>query len=393
MYEIRVASLSDFEGSHDQWSVLVRSMTRPSIFCTWEWIHTWWRHFGTDYSLRILFLYEDGNLSGILPLGLRYMRPEDCVVPVRVLSFCGTYELFPDHTDFIHDGPHAARLLSSMVDFLSIHFSDWDVLHFSHVDEDSHLMKFFSQNGSKLQSDLRQVSIAPYISLGYRYDGDFDKYLQSLSRNKRHDLRRRRKDLHTNQGIKYVHSGWNQDGMGINRLFELHRMRANSKKMRSSFQGEKLLRFHQRLSGIFSQDESLFLRFLSTGETTVAALYGFLFEGRLFAYQSGLDPAWERKGVGSVLMLEAIHEAAELGLTEFDFLRGGEAYKSTWTSEVRTLYDIWVYNNTNRSTLFRLYSQIRSVGTSMIRRFNLLRMLTNPPIKLMYRYDMFGGAQ
>jgi CelD/BcsL family acetyltransferase involved in cellulose biosynthesis len=366
MYKITVASVSDLESSRDQWNLLVRSMDRPSIFCTWEWIYTWWKHFGAPYSLRILFVYDGGELIGILPLGLRYMLPEDSLVPVRVLSFCGTYELFPDHTDLIHAGVYAKPCLKAILGFLSCNFKDWDVLHFSHVAEDRQLIKFFSHKEFGLHSDLRQVSIAPYIALKSSHDNNFEKYMQSLSRNKRHDLRRRRKALHTKYGINYRHSGPNQSGMGIRRLFELHAMRASSKKMKSSFQGEKLLQFHERISGIFAEDGALFLRFLATGETVVAALYGFLFAGRLFAYQSGLDPEWESKGVGSVLMLEAIEEAAERGLTEIDFLRGSEAYKGAWTSEARTLYDIWVYNTTARSTLFRLTNRVRSAGKGLI---------------------------
>ena len=369
MCKIRVATLSDSESSRDQWNLLVRSMDRPSIFCTWEWIQTWWEHFGEDYTPFVFFVYEDENLTGILPLGLRYMLPEDSLVPVRVLSFCGTYELFPDHTDLIYAGVHAKPCLNAILGFLSCNFKDWDVLHFSHVAEDSQLMKFFSHNGSRLHADLRQVSIAPYIALKSKYDNDFEKYMRSLSRNKRHDLRRRRKVLHTRYGINYMHSGPNQIDIGIRRLFELHAMRASRKKIKSSFRGEKLVQFHKRISEIFTGDGSLFLRFLATGETVVAALYGFLFAGRLFAYQSGLDPEWESKGVGSVLMLEVIDEAAERGLTEIDFLRGSEAYKGAWTSEARTLYDILVYNTSARSALFRLTNRVRSAGKGLICRF------------------------
>jgi hypothetical protein len=367
MYRVKVATLEEFSNCKEQWNSLVKSMKRPSVFCTWEWVHTWWEHFGGKYKAFIFFVYDNDYLIGILPLGLRRMVPEDGLVPVRVLSFFGTYEVYPDNTDFIYPGDDAGVCLKAVLEFLSTTFRNWDVLHFSHVAEDNHLLQFFSSIRSCLQSQVRAVSTAPYIPLESKFENDFEKYLQSLSRNKRHDLRRRRRGLHAKSGINYVHSIPGQSGVGIEQLFKLHSNRARKKRIKSSFQGEKLLRFHSKISETFEKEGFLFLRFLNTGSTAVAALYCFLFEGRLFAYQSGLDPNWESKGVGSVLMLEAISEAAECGLNEFDFLRGGETYKEVWTSEARTLYDVWVYNTTARSTLFRLSCRARSVIKKIIR--------------------------
>jgi hypothetical protein len=368
MCRVKVATLEEFSSCKEQWNSLVRSMKRPSVFCTWEWVHTWWEHFGGKYEAFILLVYDNDHLIGILPLGLRRMIPEDGLVPVRVLSIFGTYELCPDDTDFIYSGIDAGGCLRAVLEFLSTKFKEWDVLHFSHVAEDNHLLQFFSSNRSCLQRKVCAVSTAPYIPLESKFGNDFEKYLQSLSSNKRHDLRRRRRGLHAKSGINYVHSIPGQSGVGIKQLFDLHSLRANMKGIKSSFQGERLLRFHRKISQVFEQNGSLFLRFLDAGGTAVAALYCFHFEGRLFAYQSGLDPDWESKGVGSTLLFDVISEAADRGVTEFDFLRGGESYKDTWTSETRTLYDVWVYNSTVRSTLFRLTSRARSTGKKLIHR-------------------------
>jgi hypothetical protein len=366
--KIKVATFNEFKNCRVIWNNLVQSMERPSIFCTWEWIYTWWEIFGRNYKNIIFFIYDDECLIGILPLGIRKMFLEDSIVPVRVLSFLGTYELYPDYMDFIYNGCDSKTYLNSIFDYLVKNFNDWDVIHFSHVSEESHLMRFFSSKTSQMRNDINYVSTAPFISLKSRFEGNFEKYLQSLSRNKRHDLKRRRKILYDRFDINYVHSGATQSGMGIKRLFDLHEMRAKKKRKKSSFQGDKLLSFHEKIADIFEKDGHLFLRYLKANGCAVAALYCFFFAGQLFAYQSGIDPDWENRGVGSALLFEAINEAADGGVSEFDFLRGGEAYKDTWTNETRKLYEIWIYNNTLRSVMFRWTNQIRSKTKRIIKK-------------------------
>lgn len=365
MLEISIANVDEFKNLETPWNALVHSMERPSVFCSWEWVHTWWKHFGQYYKEIIFLIYDNGELVGILPLGLRYMFPEDSLVPVRVLSFYGTYELHSDYTDLIYARKDAGDCLSIILAFLTTHFKDWDVLHFSHVSEDSHLMKFF-RSSTSVPSEIQPVSMAPYISLKSKFDNNSEKYLQSLSRNKRHDIRRRRNALYNSAGCSYTESSPHQNGKGMKRLFELHALRASRKQIESSFHGNKLFRFHEEISEAFEKRGFLFLRCIEVNGIAVASLYGFLFSGRLFAYQSGHDPDWETKGVGSVLLFDAICEALDRGLVEFDFLRGGEAYKGTWTNEAKTLNDIWVYNTTPRSRLFRVARRARNTAKTLI---------------------------
>jgi CelD/BcsL family acetyltransferase involved in cellulose biosynthesis len=59
----------------------------------------------------------------------------------------------------------------------------------------------------------------------------------------------------------------------------------------------------------------------------VGVLYGFVWQQSFSYYQSGWEPAWSTHSLGSVLVDEAIRQAAQRGLTTFDFLRGVHDYK------------------------------------------------------------------
>jgi CelD/BcsL family acetyltransferase involved in cellulose biosynthesis len=56
--------------------------------------------------------------------------------------------------------------------------------------------------------------------------------------------------------------------------------------------------------------------------------YAFCFQRRYYFYLNGFDPEVARYSLGSLLMVEAIHQAIAEGCAEIDFLRGEEAYKA-----------------------------------------------------------------
>jgi CelD/BcsL family acetyltransferase involved in cellulose biosynthesis len=58
-----------------------------------------------------------------------------------------------------------------------------------------------------------------------------------------------------------------------------------------------------------------------------AAWYGFRCGGREWYYQAGWDPAHARDAVGFVLLGHTVRAATQDGMTEYRFLRGGEAFK------------------------------------------------------------------
>jgi CelD/BcsL family acetyltransferase involved in cellulose biosynthesis len=63
------------------------------------------------------------------------------------------------------------------------------------------------------------------------------------------------------------------------------------------------------------------------GADVVGVCYGFEWNGCFSAYQSGWDPAYADRSLGTVLVYEALLGARAAGLHTFDFLRGAEAYK------------------------------------------------------------------
>lgn len=367
-YQVKVMDIEKMDEQREKWNSLVFAMKRPSIFCTWEWMHSWLKHYGHLYKLLPLVIEDENEIIGILPLATRTMVIEDGLLPVRTLTFWGNIELHADHLDIISSPEKAPACLETVISYLKEDYADWDMLHLSHIDNDSYLFNKLNDIANSNDTDFRKVSVAPYVDITKEHNGSIELFMQSLGRNRRHDVKRREKTLFRENGVTYGPPKCMDDATAITKLFSLHKLRADKKGLQTSFAGERLMAFHSEIAEVFSRKSWTWLRFLYSGHEPIAAIYCFAFAGRIFAYQSGYDPDWETKGVGSILLYKIIREAFEENAIEFDFLRGGEGYKHTWTKMSRDQLVFNVYNRTFRSTLFKHTYNARFALKRMVKR-------------------------
>lgn len=352
MYKVKIATIKEFIESKDTWNKLTLAMNIPSVFCTWEWVYTWWEHFGQKYEPLILFIHKEKELIGIFPLAL---HKDTGWLTGRIISYCGSNELYPDHLDIICSKENAKQCVNAVFDFLSSDYKDWDVLNISLLSEGSNLM-FHVNTNSALTADIKQRSVAPFLAM----NGSFDDYLNGFGNKKRYNLKKKHKILCEKHRVGYTSCDPSQITEGIKALFYLHELRAKSKRITSTFRGEQLFNFHNALAERISKNDWLWLRFLkSNSGEIISAFYGFALDGHLFYYQLGLDPEWEAYSPGIVLFYEVLKEVFAKNYKEFDFLRGNEEYKSSWTQNNRALFTINVYNNTLRASFLKKAAQAR----------------------------------
>jgi hypothetical protein len=348
MYTVKVANVDEFRKSKDIWNALALQMHHPTIFCTWEWIYTWWEHFGNDYNLLVLFVYKDSELKGILPLASQSTIFKDGGVVGRILYYCGSKELYPDHIDVVSSYEDAEPCLEAIFEFLLSEYKEWDVFSLSHVADGNQIMSWLQHNELQYEFEIKQVSTAPFIVMS----GSFEEYLKKFDGKRRYNLRRNKTRLQEQYHIQYIHITDSFEGLKI--LFDLHEQRAQVKDIESTFKGADIFNFHNSLLKRMEKNGWGWLRFIGNDEKMIAAFYGFSFGKILSYYQMGFDPEWEQYGPGTLILCEVIEEAFSNGYKEFDMLRGSEKYKSMWTKTYRDLININIYNKTIRGYLSKI---------------------------------------
>lgn len=346
MYTVKIAGIDEFRDSKEKWNALASAMSYPSIFCTWEWIYTWWEHFGDKYRPLILFIYHHAELVGILPLASCGTKLKKGCLTGRVLSYCGSMELYPDHLDIISSGKHAPQCLSAAFHFLATKYKRWDVCHLGLSTQRSNFMTWLEKNRDNdnfpFDLALKKADIARFISIS----GSFDDYITRFDKKQRYNLRSRRKKLYDEHGFAYTPCDPLKEPRYLDILFDLHSLRSNKKRIRSRFISPRIIEFHKSLVRRIGDKGWLSFRALQNEKDVIAVSYNFFYEGRMFSYQKGLDPRWERYGPGKTILYEAIQETFLNGGTEYNLLQGDEEYKSLWADNYRSLFDINICRKT-----------------------------------------------
>ena len=297
--------VTDLESARSAWTLL--SERSRNVFGTWEWGSTWWRHVGGDRPLRIVVARRpDGRPALLLPLYEWRRAP-------RTLRFLGhgvSDRLAPVCA------PGDAPLARSALVWLASRRPAWDVLL-------AESMPCEEQWSRKLRG--RRLGQEPSPTLEFGDDG-WDGFLRSRTHHFRSRLRQRERKLRDRYRVEFrrTHDPERLPA-DLDLLVRLHDLRWGDRS--GSFAGSRRA-FHREFAQQALERGWLALWFLELDGRPVASLYNLRYGGVEWGYQGGRDPSLADGEVGMALTIHAMREAAEAGMREFRFLRGGEAYKA-----------------------------------------------------------------
>lgn len=293
------------EDLREEWAALAER--GDSVFRTWEWASTWYRHLGEGRRLLVDTVRGvDGRARAVLPLYVWRERP------LRVVRFLGHDqgdELGPVHAP--GDDAFAAESLRAALGRLR-----YDLFLGEQLPGEA-------EWAGRLGGRRWRLESAPVL----RGHEGWDAFLRSRSANFREQVRRRERRL---RGRYAVELRLADDGDRLERdldvLFELHRRRWGPG---SAFAPEP---FHREFARLALDRGWLRLWLLELDGAPAAAWYGFRLGGVESYYQAGRDPRLDGDAVGFVLLSHTIRAALDDGVGEYRFLRGGERYKSRFAN-------------------------------------------------------------
>ena len=103
MQVTRVSTISELQQLARDWNCL----TRGNPFRSWQWLATWWKHYGASRELYVLAVHnDDGVLVGIAPL-----FRERQTAGGLVLNWLGSGEVCTDYVTILssHEYQGAVR--------------------------------------------------------------------------------------------------------------------------------------------------------------------------------------------------------------------------------------------------------------------------------------------
>jgi CelD/BcsL family acetyltransferase involved in cellulose biosynthesis len=154
--------------------------------------------------------------------------------------------------------------------------------------------------------------------------GDFETYVQSLTKKERHELRRKIRRLENATKATFRWATDAERGATLDRFFALHRL---SRGQKADFMTPDIERFFRDMADALAPLGRLRLGVLRAHDEDAAVLFAFAYRGTLALYNAAYDPALASLSIGIVSHAWAIREAIGERFDTYDLLRGDEPYK------------------------------------------------------------------
>jgi len=334
-----------------EWNALLEASPSDNLFLSWDWMNLWWRHLAKGRRLHVMEIRHSGRLVAVMPI---------CIVSGR-LEFLGTGSVGSDYLDFIVDSDHET-VTSTIVRVLK---ETGRVLRFGHIRADAEVQTVaarLAENGYRMVE--RTIGLCPYLPL----DGlNWDEFLSTLGQSHRENVRRRIRQLEKRGAVFELTRTDAERHENLQILFELHTRCWKDRGGSDGLHTRELISFHEEFSRIALDRGWLRLFVLRVDGRPVAAVYGFLRNGKFYFYQSGFEPAFRSSSVGLVALALTIQQAIAENASEFDFLHGDEEYKFRWARHSRDLKCIEIYPQTLAGSLAFQWDQAARLTRRMAR--------------------------
>jgi CelD/BcsL family acetyltransferase involved in cellulose biosynthesis len=311
-----------------EWDALAEISMTNTPFQSLTYQRAWWQRLGpTEGSLHTITAHNEAD----------QLVAVACFYLVNgILYFNGCVEE-TDYLDLIAPAALAEAAWSAVFDRLcNPDFPDWTALDLCNVPEASPtraiLHTLAQRRGFSLREKVQEV--CPIIHL----PATFDAYLESLDKKQRHEIRRKLRRA-TAAGVTFQVVGPDDDlPQAVDDFLEL--LQKSTLEKRAWLNNGRRAVFHETAQAAMEAG-TLQLLFVAVEGQKAAALFNFDYNGRIWVYNSGLDPAaFSSLSVGVVLTARAIEMAIANGRTAFDFLRGNEPYKYRFGAEDTSVYRI-----------------------------------------------------
>ena len=323
--QIRVITdAEEFRSLRKTWDSLLAGNSDNNAYLTWEWLFTWWQHYGQGKKLCILVIEDGNHIIGIIPL----MQAGYGKLPFRIDVLENIGSMDPDYSGAILP-ERQDECLAVFLSYLEENLGD-TVFRMSRLVEGTEFLSVIKEISPLVRSlsiNLRTMTTSPYIPL----PSTWADYLQSLGSKTRNTLRRKLKQLKKEHVVDYQRYRTGEDLRDkVQCLFRLQQMAWQSRGLNGSFTDAAMSDFNIDIARLFSERGWLNLSFITVDGVVASAVYGYEYADTFYYGPTGFHPDYARYSLGHLHILSLIEEAIKAGHKEFDFLIGAEEYKYRW---------------------------------------------------------------
>lgn len=330
---------TDFDIVESIWKYMLKRCDH-SFFLSWGWVENWILSLPENSKLVLLVAKEKEKpvLAFFVGGPIDQVRK---IIPVKSISLNATgipvYDrLCIEYNTFLFQKSFSCEL-KQILDSIPI---DWEEFLLPWMD-----MSLCP--GNCLQDGLRPYYVltrkrspSHYVDLEKIRDRNGD-YLSLLSRKARHQIRQTERRYSENGTVKLQVAATVDEGLKIyDEMVDLHKQTWKRRGRDCAFNSDYFYSFHRNfIIKRFATGEIQLVK-LTCGEETVGCLYNFVYERKVYFYQSGYNYKGDKKlQPGYLTNAKAIIYNSTIGNLTYDFLAGDAVYKRKLSTDHNKL--VW----------------------------------------------------
>jgi CelD/BcsL family acetyltransferase involved in cellulose biosynthesis len=324
------ATREELHRLREPWERVWREAGEPSPFLGFDWVATWWDHFGEGRELLALVAEDGDGVVGVAPLTISRYRFRG--LPLRVLEFVSAPFRGPCHggcLDFLVLR-RGRECLAAFAEAMLSEAARWDMMSLRNVPvESEHLVQLGRAAGSGLSLRCTRVDAIASIRAA-----SWTEFLRSRRR-------------HFRQWLRNSAKAAERAGLGsTTQLTDAEQVRAILPELArvraASWKASEQAGSAQPADPTAAFLASLLPRLCAQGRAAVSTLsrqdrlvaYWLAFRGLdlLWIYDTAYDQTAAEGSPGVNTLVAAIRGALESGLSLVDLGPGDQAYKRRWAT-------------------------------------------------------------
>lgn len=326
-------------GLEENWNAVYDSDPDARFFLSWKWLSGWIAQIAGPWFVLAVRAHHDDSAPYVAFLPLRIQTKVENGRIHNELNMAGNFAA--DYTGLLCLPNAESRAIPTLA--RSIRRMNWARLNLENIHMSDARLSLLLAHFSKSDFEIDEVdrvskvdgidnNVCPFAAL----PADWDTYLQTLTANARQKIRRLLRTLDTAQEFHVTHATHETIDRDLGTLLRFWEVKWTPRKgefARSIAESNRMM-----LTRSF-RDGFLFLPTLWKGDRPLASLATLVDHGkRVFLfYMTGRDQTFEGLPTGLLLHAYSIRHAIENQMVEYDFLRGNETYKHSFSTDERRI--------------------------------------------------------
>jgi len=313
----RINDIIEYEKLRPSWDAIYALDPYATVFVSWEWLRSF---FAVTSNWLVLTLRPANHSPYVAFLPLRMKRIQKYGFNISHALHMGATPL-ADYAGFVCLPEYEGEAMWAFAEYVQEELS-WYKFHLTDIMDQrlDSFLKYFSPKKFNIQQ-ANGVS-CPIVALPNTWDAYLEESVKPSTRQR---LRRNWRMIENLDGFSETLTRVDNVDSQIETLLTLWQSRWGLKTEHT------LTRYRHILRRCF-EEKCLWLSVLSCAEGPIAALAAFVDERKktFSFYIGGFNEKFRKMGPGKVIIGYSIRCAIENGFHYYDFLRGGEEYKSSW---------------------------------------------------------------